>query len=656
MIRLADTNVLIGGFHEHWHRIDAENTAYLMAALDYYNFDFVTLMDGAVSSLMFKQDVARFTGKISLYQGLEYGCPWGHVVAVGFKNNCDEEQLVREIADIKGVDDVFARLKEAYDLVILAHPDYDITWREIFLTGELDRLLDENIIDGVNIINSGGFNYKRHKMLIEWYHGRESVGKATPIVSGWDAHLIMNKLTDPDILYTSKHPAKGHIDTAGVNRSVLIGAENNLDSIIAAVKECRMVIEDIETGAFVGPAKWIDFLQKNNYRAEIENIENKRNQIVVSKNKKWFLGEPAEIIFNQSGTVAYPTGKDSVAKKDVEAGKLAVLDRVDLGLVRDEVGIPVVFTARDGYEAIFAIRASHQIRLDVVPKFIDGQEHIQIIFFAPFTGKIHIESPIFEKPEDRIINEGEKELLIAVDYKDTDPVEYMLYATNKKGVSRSFNGLINFYPVKPFDGDWEDIPKIHIDSERFVSKERGYANTMPWLGAELFSGIIQVSWTLKTLEFRIDVTDPIHDQPLEGHFLYDADCVQIAIDPLYLRRDYRGHFYNYNLALTKKGPELFQMFTPDLDEYDNPVSMPEDRSLGGKYLRIEKTEKGLIYNLSLPWELVGCDSPEPGKRIGIYFVLLNSNGNGVINNLKWPVQLTGMWMIPNKWGTLSLVD
>jgi hypothetical protein len=172
----------------------------------------------------------------------------------------------------------------------------------------------------------------------------------------------------------------------------------------------------------------------------------------------------------------------------------------------------------------------------------------------------------------------------------------------------------------------------------------------------LFSGKVQVAWTADALHCRFDIIDPIHDQPLEGHFTYDADCVQVAIDPLCLRRDYRGHFYTYNMALTKNGPELFQMFTPDLDENDNPVDMPEDRSLGSEHLSIEKTEKGLVYDLVLPWELVGRTAPSLGDRMGVYIILANSNGNGVINSLKWPVVIPGMWMVPELWSVFTLVE
>ena len=61
------------------------------------------------------------------------------------------------------MDTVFKTLKRSYKLVVLAHPTYEVTYREVFLTGELDRLLDDHVIDAVNLINSSGLNYQTHR-------------------------------------------------------------------------------------------------------------------------------------------------------------------------------------------------------------------------------------------------------------------------------------------------------------------------------------------------------------------------------------------------------------------------------------------------------------------------------------------------------------
>ena len=656
MIILDNKKVLIGGFHEHWHRIDTANVAYLLSALNYYHYDFVTLMDGVDCSTQFQNEAARFTDKIKLFPGREYACPWGHIVAVGFKNNCNEDNLYNEISKITDMDAVFKTLKKAYKMVVLAHPTYEITYREVFLTGEIDRLIDDNLIDAVNIINSTGLNHASHLPLIDWYKKREIAGKRTPIVGGWDAHLIFNRVNDPDILYTDKNSPKGHIDTAGENRSVIIDVENNLDSIIQAVKDCRVVIEDIETGEFIGPSKHIDFLKKNCYNQKITELVEERAKIEVNTQNKWFINEEAKITFNQDGELLYPTGRDSVKETVVIANKPVSLQKVGLDLVRDEVGMPISFTNQDGFESIYSVRASHPIRIDVLPKYEEKKQYLEIKFIVPFEGNISFQCDLFQEIQNITATKDKLSICVEVDVADTAPVSYTLVATNVNGVSRSFQGLVNFYGVPYFDGSWDNVPCINIDKDDFVPPELEYGATEPWVGAERFSGDVQVAWTIDALLMRVDIVDDIHDQPLEGHFLYDADCVQVAFDPLYLRRGYRGHIYNYNLALTKTGPELFQMFTPDLDENDNIIFIPEDLSLGDKYLKIEKTPKGLVYNLSLPWSMVGHEEPQAGDRMGIYIILLNSIGNGAINNLKWPIPIEGMWLVPKLWGTISLMD
>jgi hypothetical protein len=291
----------------------------------------------------------------------------------------------------------------------------------------------------------------------------------------------------------------------------------------------------------------------------------------------------------------------------------------------------------------------------VLPKFEEKKQYLEIKLIVPFEGNIILTCGCLKEAQNITVTKDQQSIFIEVDNIDTAPVSYTLVATNVNGITRSFQGLVNFYGVPYFNGSWDSVPCINIDKDDFVPLELGYGSTEPWIGAERFAGDVQIAWTRDALLMRVDMVDDIHDQPLEGHFLYDADCVQVAFDPLFLRRGYRGHIYNYNMALTKKGPELFQMFTPDLDENDNTIFIPEDRSLGDKYLTIEKTPKGLVYNLSLPWSMVGINKPQAGDRMGIYMLLLNSIGNGVINSLKWPIPIEGMWMIPKKWGMVELI-
>ena len=67
-------------------------------------------------------------------------------------------------------------------------------------------------------------------------------------------------------------------------------------------------------------------------------------------------------------------------------------------------------------------------------------------------------------------------------------------------------------------------------------------------------------------------------------------------------------------------------------------------------------KQGLIYNLTLPWSELLPFVPEIGYRIGVYLVLKNNNGTGLVDSLQWPKPLSGMWQTPNRWGVLNLVE
>jgi len=46
MITLGNRRIFMGGFHDHWISTNADNPALLMAAMKYYPYDFICLMDG----------------------------------------------------------------------------------------------------------------------------------------------------------------------------------------------------------------------------------------------------------------------------------------------------------------------------------------------------------------------------------------------------------------------------------------------------------------------------------------------------------------------------------------------------------------------------------------------------------------------------------
>ncbi len=183
MFELGGKRILLGGFHDHWWRADPDNPTLLLAALGYYHYDFVTLMDGPEYLPPLVAAAETFSDRIRLYPGREHAYSMMHVVTVG-----------ADVPDLSSgtendYEKALLQLRDVADLVCLAHPDYPDTWETLYLTGEMDRLMDQGIIDGINLINTDGFDAPRHQELIDWYRRRDAAGKHTPIVGGWDAHL-----------------------------------------------------------------------------------------------------------------------------------------------------------------------------------------------------------------------------------------------------------------------------------------------------------------------------------------------------------------------------------------------------------------------------------------------------------------------------------
>jgi hypothetical protein len=234
------------------------------------------------------------------------------------------------------------------------------------------------------------------------------------------------------------------------------------------------------------------------------------------------------------------------------------------------------------------------------------------------------------------------------------PLACTCMAESAGGVGRGYDGFLTFIGVPRFTGDWSVIPRVGVDEARFVPQS-AYGHKRPWPGPEVISAGLHFAWTDSEFLFRAEVRDAVHFQPFEGHYVYNADCLQLAIDPMLRRSDLLGNVYAFNLALTPRGPELYRWLAPQ-EEATSAFRPPaNDVSLGGRYLSIEPVKGGLVYTLRLPWgELAPC-RPEPGARLGSYLILMNNDGGGLIDTLHWPVPIHGMWTVPRRWGVLTLL-
>lgn len=208
MLELAGRTIFLGGFHDHWSRADGGNPSLLLAALNYYHYDFICLMDGNSADADVQRAAAAWSNRIKIYLGREEFYGWGHLVTLTPR----APQLPQDDPDWERV---LKKTKANYDLLMLAHPSHHRTWKEIFLTGKMDRLIDEGFIDGVQM-------HPDSPELVAWFQKRDQAGKLTPIVSGWDLHLVKSLEHLPPVLYTPQRPPNGHYEAPCTTRTLVL--------------------------------------------------------------------------------------------------------------------------------------------------------------------------------------------------------------------------------------------------------------------------------------------------------------------------------------------------------------------------------------------------------------------------------------------------
>lgn len=657
MIKLNGKTLLLGGFHDHWSRC-GQNSALLLAALNYYHYDFVTLMCGPDLDAPHRELATRLSDRIRIYPGREQMFGWGHVVTVNPRG---------PVLGVDGGDyEASLRLlKESCDLVILAHPEYPGTWEKLFLTGEMDRLLDAGAMHAVNLINTRGFEGPRLRELIAWFDERDARGLVTPIVGGWDAHMVLPQRDLPIALYENERSPRGHIDTGGYNRTILFCEENSLPAIVDAVRRGQTVIEDLQTGELAGPRALVQFLKESDYAGATARLDQARGEVRLTIPSPWVSNGESVLSISRPGRVhvvvptmdglkpaSFPgrqTLTDGIA--GVEAGESVQVAWPHPPAGRNSDYAAVAFRTPDGFEKIWAVETRHPIQMELLPAYREGKPGVELRSLRAFSGKVSI------KVEGLLEWSGEMEVSVWVPLPK--PPQALICRASWRaelpnGFWRAEETLLTFITAQKFNGDWEALTVYAVDEACFAPT-RAYGASRPYPGKEVFAVYLQFGWDAGGLHLRAKVRDNIHYQPNRGHYAYNADCLQLGIDPALRRKPSIGHVYSFNLALTPEGPELYRWLAPTEEDSPGFHCPQDDVSLGENFLRIEPVEGGLIYDLNLPWSELAPFEPNEGARFGIYFIAMNNNGVGLVDTLHWPLHFEGMWLVPGRWGVVSLV-
>jgi hypothetical protein len=602
-------------------------------------------MDGAHVVDKIQRAALSFGSPLKAYYGREEGTGWAHIVTL----NPRAPALVGDSVDYRHD---LRQLKSTCDLVILAHPNY-IAWEPLVLTGEIDRLLDEGLLDGVQIPPAGQGNFSdRDRYLEQWYRDRLASGKITGTVGGWDLHHALPLRNLPPVLYSGDRSPDGHFEAPCDNRTIIEAAENTLPAICAAVRAGRTVVENLRTGDMLGPPELVEFLKTNGYPEAVAHLDKARDGVTLSLGGPWIGGRPAEMRVSRSGTLRLPTSLTEAVDATAVAGVPVRLPAVPLPLSQDRYYVPVAWQGPDAATRLWAVEAAHPVQYDVLPRLVDGVPHVEFLPTGGFCGEVLVEVEGV-LPAKKVVCDGPT--LIPLGPKAVGPTPLSVHcAATAAGVTRRQSGSLTYVGVRRFDGDWSTIPRVGVDEARYAPRS-AYGAKRPWPGPDAYSSQLRFAWTDTEFVFQADVRDAVHFQPFEGHYAYNADCLQLALDPMFRRRHLLGNVYSFNLTLGPNGPELYRWKGPQEEATASFRPPADDVSLGDRYLRVAKTERGLTYELRLPWTELAPITPTAGARLGVYLIMMNNNGGGLIDTLHWPVPIPGMWTVPSQWGVLTLL-
>jgi hypothetical protein len=469
---------------------------------------------------------------------------------------------------------------------------------------------------------------------------------------GWDVHLMKAFKRMPAVLYDRSFEPDGHYEAPCSSRTILFAPENTLEAICQAVKAGQTVVERMPTGELYGPDDLVSFLKSSGYREAVGELDRQRDAVQLRPDAPLVAGKPGRLTVSQSGTLRLPVTLNEAASVSVTAEQPVDWPVVPTLLERDRAYLPVTWQGADGQERLWAVDREHPIQLDVLPLLGQGKPAMEVAALREFKGTVEIK---IEGAAETIKQEIRGDTRVELPPGAPMPImRYEMRATNQQGISRRFAGCLTYFGAARFNGDWSAVPKFGVDTAEFVPKH-AYGAGRPWPGPQVYSAQLQFAWTPDALLLRATVRDAVHYQPFHGHYGYNADCLQLAIDPMLRRNLTLGNVYSFNLMLTPSGPELFRTWSP-ADEATASFQPPaENESLGNRYLNVTPWDGGLVYEMTLPWNQLAPVRPEAGHRMGVYYIMFNNNGTGHLDVLHWPNAMTGNYFAPASWGMLTLL-
>lgn len=633
-MKLKNITVQVGGFHDHWLRNGTDTPGVLIAAVNQYHYDFICLMDGEFPdrAKIIKRQMEKWIPGFKVHLGEERAYGWGHVVSV--MNDCKDIDL--ENVDFK---EEFSKMQKAGGIAALAHIAYPLSKEKIIEAGKLDELIDSGYVDAVQIQTEEDWKY---------IEKRAESGKKLPLISGWDSHMLINSPGMPNCLYSADFRMEKHFDHSSTFRTVVFAEDNSLESIKAALREGKSVLEDAISGKMFGSPELIELLKENGFSEKIRELDNEYNALNIEC-EPLRANSAATLKFPQGGRAAYAKNSNLDMEFTETADGNITVGNIPMPAEKDESYLPFMFD-NGRFKRYWAVKVENDIRLKTTVMLKNGKRILSVYTYEDFDGKL-----IFEKPCRGEFAVSAKKNSVLFEFsvpESTDRIFDYSFSAEKGTSKRSYASHAALVKAHRYDGGWDKAETLKIDNARFSG---GFGASRPYPGRDVFSADVRLLWDDDNLYLRYDVTDKIYVSPPEGRMMYLSDITTFNIDALCERTHFRDSGCELLLGFPDGEGEIFCTHTPVSPDGKGYFDREDNCPIDGE-MKMEKTERGRIVTVKIPWREISPKAVAAGDHMGITVGAVNDEGEGPVDNIQWPwPPAKGAWLFPDDWGIMVLV-
>lgn len=205
------------------------------------------------------------------------------------------------------------------------------------------------------------------------------------------------------------------------------------------------------------------------------------------------------------------------------------------------------------------------------------------------------------------------------------------------------------------DGNLEDwvkrCPIPLIGKNQLTVEDNHYA----WTSQNL-NGVGYLMWDEENLYFGLEVRDDVHHAEATGERAIEEDSVILALDPSNRTPATEGKAFAYYLSSAKPGGGSgpLTLYRPAAHS-GGQMSGQLFKDSSVYELAIGPNEGRCIYELRIPFALLGPFKPTLGRKIACSIQLNDNDGKGRAAFMTWGGGLSPAWA-PGRFGVVTLVE